>query len=471
LIGDPVPYERQIDAETERRMCGAAALAMVYRSFGLELTQQQLWPNITGRNPRGTIHAKSFLLCRDALSRGFLGLVLKAQSPWELLLRTRQPGTQVIVNHRVNRETAAGHYSVVVACNQDEVTLHDPRMGPDRKIPKAEFLELWQPNTPRSEITGNIAIVITKNLSDVQMCATCQNLMPPAYVCATCKRTVPLQPSRALGCLSARCGGRLWSTLFCPYCDSPVEKLDSWNPAALLKSQTGLGAGSTGSQRPEVSKANSSQTTSGYPGLNISKGQRTGGVSSPEAIHGKLTAEDGDLPRKAAAEAGKGNAMNPDLPTSVPDALDKLRAIFSSPGLKDLDTVSRERLNDLVSRLQEGHDQTMDHLKEMASKWQAKADELQQSADAMKAKMEAAADVAKKAPPVPPPSAVKPPAAPAVPAAEVPAAKEEKLDPKTGAELRERLLSRFGKRPPTPSGPAPSGIDDRVDWKDWLDNQ
>ena len=42
-----IPYERQEDVDGNR-MCGAAALCMVYRSFGVACTQADVWHAVAG---------------------------------------------------------------------------------------------------------------------------------------------------------------------------------------------------------------------------------------------------------------------------------------------------------------------------------------------------------------------------------------------------------------------------------------
>ena len=44
-----IPYVRQNDP-TSNRMCGAAALCMVYRAFGVACTQDEVWPLVTSPN-------------------------------------------------------------------------------------------------------------------------------------------------------------------------------------------------------------------------------------------------------------------------------------------------------------------------------------------------------------------------------------------------------------------------------------
>ena len=46
-----IPYEKQADPQTGR-MCGAACLSMVYRSFGKEVPQAEIWQAIAKQNGR-----------------------------------------------------------------------------------------------------------------------------------------------------------------------------------------------------------------------------------------------------------------------------------------------------------------------------------------------------------------------------------------------------------------------------------
>lgn len=160
--------------------------------------------------------------------------------------------------------------------------------------------------------------------------------------------------------------------------------------------------------------------------------------------------------------------MSDEIPTDMTSAISKLRELFSSPNLQHLDTVSRERLEELVGRLQQGQDEAIAVLRTTNDTWQQRAAALEAQADAAQARLAAAQEAEKarvakaKTPP--------PPQPPAPPTKAPPKPPEQRLDPETGAALRHRLLSRFGGHLPPPWDEGNSDIDDRADWKDWLEN-
>jgi ABC-type bacteriocin/lantibiotic exporter with double-glycine peptidase domain len=42
-----------------------------------------------------------------------------------------------------NAPVEAPHYVVVVTCGENEVTLHDPDVGPEIRVPRTRFLAAW----------------------------------------------------------------------------------------------------------------------------------------------------------------------------------------------------------------------------------------------------------------------------------------------------------------------------------------
>ncbi|HEY3839596.1 MAG TPA: C39 family peptidase, partial [Bryobacteraceae bacterium] len=63
-----IPYEKQSDPQVNRG-CGAACLSMVYRSFGKEVPQAEIWPAIAKKNRFGSIASTSHLMAQDANKR------------------------------------------------------------------------------------------------------------------------------------------------------------------------------------------------------------------------------------------------------------------------------------------------------------------------------------------------------------------------------------------------------------------
>ena len=93
-----IPYERQAAG----KMCGAAALHMVYASLGTPVPQWELWPSVTG----GHECARTRLLCADALARGLSSVILEARDPWQTLQSCQSQQARVVLNQyrrRVHR--------------------------------------------------------------------------------------------------------------------------------------------------------------------------------------------------------------------------------------------------------------------------------------------------------------------------------------------------------------------------------
>ncbi len=139
-----IPYERQTDPR-DSRTCGAACLSMVYHSFGKEVPQSEIWPAIAKQNRFGSLASTTHLMALDALGRGFAAVAIQARHPLQALGLCREPGVRAILNHRLQPDSPAGHYSVLVDLDDKNVVLHDPFLGPSRRLSHAELLDLWQP--------------------------------------------------------------------------------------------------------------------------------------------------------------------------------------------------------------------------------------------------------------------------------------------------------------------------------------
>lgn len=227
-----IPYEKQPD-EPPRLMCGAAALCMVYRSYGLELTQESVWPYISRSGFAGQKVARTYLLAADALRHGLTAVVFQAKDPWPTLRRCLNADLRVIVNHAIGGQRFSGHYSVLTGCDDDGLTLHDPLVGPDRRLTKSEFLELWQPRYGRGDVVGNILVAFADHSQWPTVCAECGHVNPTSWVCSICRKDCPLQPLAGLGCTQKDCARRVWQRLYCPYCDREIWEVPLANAASV----------------------------------------------------------------------------------------------------------------------------------------------------------------------------------------------------------------------------------------------
>jgi Papain-like cysteine protease AvrRpt2 len=235
-----IPYERQDDPRTNRT-CGAASLSMVYRSFGKAIPQAEIWSRISKQNHLGSLAGATYLMTQDALNRGFASVALRARHPLQALRLCQDKGIRAILSYRLQKDSATGHYSVLVEIDGEDVVLHDPYFGPSRRLSHAALLELWQPTFPRSEITGGMLIGIADRTATLPPCRICGALVPPAVVCPICNKSVPLQPAALLGCVEVDCPERMWNLVCCPFCDHtwsfgsrPSSEAASGEPRSLL---------------------------------------------------------------------------------------------------------------------------------------------------------------------------------------------------------------------------------------------
>jgi len=232
LEATAIPYERQAEPETNRA-CGAACLSMVYRSFGMEVTQDAIWPAIAKETRFGSLSSTTHLMARDALSRGFAAVALQTRHALQTLRICRDSGIRAILNHRLTHDTPTGHYSVLVDIDNRNVVLHDPFFGPSRCLSHTELLELWLPRLPGSEIVGNVLIAVATEPPVVSMCQLCRTSIPANIGCPRCKKPVGLQPGVLIGCMSGTCVARLWNYICCPACDYTWNFSDKAFPSPL----------------------------------------------------------------------------------------------------------------------------------------------------------------------------------------------------------------------------------------------
>jgi hypothetical protein len=214
-----VPYEKQ-SGELTGRACGAACLSMAYRSFGKQVAQTEIWPVIAKANRFGQISSTTYLMAQDALNRGFSAVAIQARHPLQALRLAKAAGIRAILNHRVQRDSAAGHYSILVDIDEKEVVVHDPLFGAARRLPHAELVELWLPQVPNSEIMGGVLIAIGAAGPPPQpACEFCRTPMLSSVDCPRCSKPVGLEPGAVLGCIKDACIARMWNWVCCPACD------------------------------------------------------------------------------------------------------------------------------------------------------------------------------------------------------------------------------------------------------------
>jgi hypothetical protein len=201
-------------------MCGAAALCMVYRSFGMSCMQAELAAKLTRTGPFATAGTRSYLLAKDALASGLSAIVLRANDPLSTLSSCQKQRLRAILNHRPRLDSPNGHFTVFVDFAGEHIVVHDPLAGPNTRILQSDLLKMWQPLGGTSEITGNVLIVLAQDPHPAPPCRRCGKPIPETSTCPGCGQSIALRPASVLGCVTWSCPERAWETLFCPLCDA-----------------------------------------------------------------------------------------------------------------------------------------------------------------------------------------------------------------------------------------------------------
>jgi hypothetical protein len=191
---------------------------MVLRSFGLEATQSEIWPQV-GRPEGGRRwSASTHRLGRYLIGRGLQVAIVRGRDPWRLLQRCARPELRVIVRHRARFLSSSGHYSLLRGLSDGEVVLHDPLGRPNRRLHREAFLYLWGPSD--FGIDRGYLLMVCARPSNDPPCSCGRWPMP--FDCPQCLSRVTPGPGVAIGC-GPDCPDRHWSEYFCPHCDGRLE--------------------------------------------------------------------------------------------------------------------------------------------------------------------------------------------------------------------------------------------------------
>jgi Peptidase C39 family len=207
-----------LSVETNRS-CGADCLSMVYKSFGKDVAQAEIWPLIAKPNRFGSIASTTHLMALNAIHQGFSAVIVQARHPLQVLRLCHEAGIRAIINQRPQPGVQTGHYTVLVDMDNTSVVLYDPDLGPSRRMSHADLLQLWQPQSADSEILGSVVIGITAEPAPIPACQFCQTVIPAKVDCPKCRKAVGLTPAALLGCIREGCIARMWNYVACPSCD------------------------------------------------------------------------------------------------------------------------------------------------------------------------------------------------------------------------------------------------------------
>lgn len=169
VFGISVPFVQQSHINS----CGAAALEMIYRYYGIKnVDQMDIFNRHKKPNPVSTsdFYIETDDLINDSQQRGF------NNARWEridinnrdlttgILSRFIKKGIPTIACQQFTEERPdIGHFRVILKANPDCILVHDPHFqygGKKVKWTIEKFINFWRPTG--NNVTGGVLIIIEK---------------------------------------------------------------------------------------------------------------------------------------------------------------------------------------------------------------------------------------------------------------------------------------------------------------------
>lgn len=125
-----------------------------------------------------------------------------SKDPLETINNCVDNSFRAVLGYRASLETNSAHFTVLVNNTAKWVVVHDPGLGhakgKNKKVSHDTLLKLMEPNQG-SEIAPNIFIVVANQGSKNFVCDACNEPIPNAIQCPSCKEEVPPSANYCFG--------------------------------------------------------------------------------------------------------------------------------------------------------------------------------------------------------------------------------------------------------------------------------
>lgn len=157
-----VQYEAQ---PNNSRKCGAYCARMILKSRGTKnVSAEQVWLKSRTNDNRGGKFIKTQALVKILIKNNLHAMAVSSSKPLEILDACIEKNVDVILGCRQFKDVDLGHFMVLIDTDADHITVHDPHPigGPNRKIPRFELAQLFQPLGSESELPEGLLILIKR---------------------------------------------------------------------------------------------------------------------------------------------------------------------------------------------------------------------------------------------------------------------------------------------------------------------
>lgn len=158
----PIPHIQQ---PKNSNLCGAACLQMLYTSYGISLTLDEIWEQVQERDKNtGRLNCHTYRMARHALSLGLKAMVVVCEDSLRVIQTCLESNIDVIALYRVNIISPLGHYSVITGMDNKGIYLNDPWLdaskGKNRIVKPIDFVQLLRPIPGSELVSPNVLLLI-----------------------------------------------------------------------------------------------------------------------------------------------------------------------------------------------------------------------------------------------------------------------------------------------------------------------
>ncbi len=125
LRDQPLPFVKQ----SKPSSCGAACLAMIYQSFGFQISEPEVFNSVIGTDARSGQNCRTYLMCQDAISRGFHATAFFSNDIRSTIKSCRAHDIELILLFHSAPQSLCAHFCVVNNVLPGGVYLKDPELN------------------------------------------------------------------------------------------------------------------------------------------------------------------------------------------------------------------------------------------------------------------------------------------------------------------------------------------------------
>lgn len=210
-------YYKQI----KRDYCGPCALSMILSKFGSSLTQEQIADTILKQQHGSTKkNAYAHDMVGYLAENGFGSLYianLDDEKAWKVIKTYIRKGYPVLALQQYSKQTSRSHFRVIIGHEYIEgkqehwISFHDPVDGPNQRLSKKEFFELWKPKIGSDQKNENVLLVVKEKPFSIpeDKCNFCQSdkleKKPWSYSTPTDYSYINKNTNFKIQCLGIKC--------------------------------------------------------------------------------------------------------------------------------------------------------------------------------------------------------------------------------------------------------------------------